>query len=142
MRLDNLVEMLESKLRDLETRMQDDKEKQATEKKKLESKIIEMETRLQSKDKEMEELKKTVRGVEASISKMMEKESSKDHALTKPCLRDLPIVFISAWQSNYITSPQTVTFNSYLANFNNANRPGGGDGVLNLDSGVFTCFTP
>ena len=41
-----------------------------------------------------------------------------------------------------VTSAQTVTFDSFLANYNNGDRPGGGSGVLNLDSGVFTCFTP
>ena len=35
-----------------------------------------------------------------------------------------------------------MTFDRFLANFNNADRPGGGDGVLDLDSGIFTCFTP
>ena len=34
-----------------------------------------------------------------------------------------------------------MTFDSFLAIFNNANRPGGGDGVFDLDSGIFTCFT-
>ena len=62
-------------------------------------------------------------------------------ALTNPSLRDLPIIIISAWRKTAITSPQTVTFESFLANFNNADRPGGGDGVLELDSGIFTCFT-
>merc|ERR1712141_715654 len=38
-------------------------------------------------------------------------------------------------------SPQTVTFDSFLSNFNNQDRPGGGSGVLDLDSGIFTCFT-
>ena len=65
-----------------------------------------------------------------------------NNTLTNPSPRDLPIVIISAWQPYYLDSPQTVTFNSFLANYNNANRPGGGDGVLDLDSGVFTCFTP
>ena len=62
--------------------------------------------------------------------------------MTKPSLRDLPIVFISAWQSKILTSPQTVTFESFLVNFNNHDRPGGGDGLLDLDSGIFTCITP
>jgi len=35
-----------------------------------------------------------------------------------------------------------VTFASFLANYNNGERPGGGDGVLDLDSGIFTCITP
>ena len=57
-------------------------------------------------------------------------------------MRDLPIVLISAYQPSMLTSPRTVTFQSFLANFNNAARPGGGDGVLDLDSGIFTCMTP
>jgi len=68
--------------------------------------------------------------------------ASNSTALANPSLRDLPIIIISAWRSSDIRSPQTVTFQSFLANFNNADRPGGGDGVLHLDSGVFTCATP
>ena len=63
------------------------------------------------------------------------------NALTKPSPRDLPIVIISAWRAAHIESPQTVTFESFLANFDNADRPGGGSGELDLDSGIFTCFT-
>merc|ERR550517_1713414 len=69
------------------------------------------------------------------------KESASNNALTNPSLRDLPIIIISAYRDSSIGSPQTVTFDSFLANFNNGNRPGGGSGVLDLDSGVFTCFT-
>ena len=75
----------------------------------------------------------------------LRKESSSKmfiKALTNPSLRDLPIVLISAWRSDWLQSPQTVTFDSFLSNFNNQDLPGGGDSVLDLDSGVFTCFTP
>ena len=88
-------------------------------------------------------------GVEASKSKVrmegdLEGKTSNfsSNAVAKPSLRDLPIVLISAWQPNWLTSPQTVTFESFLANFNNANRPRGGDGLLDLESGIFTCNTP
>merc|ERR1712212_612472 len=99
-------------------------------------------------------MEKGQRRFEASTSKLrmeVEEESSRkeiasnisnNDALTNPSLRDLPIVIISAWRAGTIRSPQTVTFDSFLANYNNAARPGGGDGVLDLDSGVFTCFTP
>merc|ERR550517_1957999 len=70
------------------------------------------------------------------------KESASNNALSNLSLRDLPIIIISAYRDSSIGSPQTVTFDSFLANFNNGNRPGGGSGVLDLDSGVFTCFTP
>ena len=164
-------------MRDMETRMQDEKEKGSKEKKelkemvkamevKLERKNKEMEARLEAKDKEMErrlhelednmrrekdEFEKRERRLEASVSKLrseveesLRKEMASNYsknALTKPSTRDLPIVIISAWRATPIESPQTVTFESFLANFDNADRPGGGSGELDLDSGIFTCFT-
>ena len=187
--MENLVEKLEFRLRDVETRMQDEneklemklqdeKEKCAKEKKELKEMVTamevrleannkEMEARLEAKDKQMEtrlkeleekmrkekdEFEKRERRLEASVSKLrseveesLRKEMASNYstnALTKPSPRDLPIVIISAWRAYQLTSPQTVTFESFLANFNNADRPGGGSGELDLDSGIFTCFTP
>ena len=163
--LENLVEKLvESRLSDLETRMQrklelrwqeldmrtkEEKEKQEKEKKGLEANIKEMEKRLEELADKMEEKKdeweKREARLKASISKLsMKVEEAFNHSnntVTKPSLRNLPIVSISAGRSEWLSS-QTVTFDSFLANFNNANRPGGGDGVHDLDSGVFTCATP
>ena len=96
------------------------------------SKNKELETRLE--DKMRKEVEESIRRELAA--------SYSNHTLTNPSLRDLPVVLISAWQDGTLSSPQTVTFDSFLANYNNAARPGGGDGVLDLDSGVFTCFTP
>ena len=175
--LENLVKKLESRLKDLEIEIQDDKEKQklrlkenekrikwekgkhAKEKKELEDRLEakdkEVETRLQElADKTREEKDELERKLKASISELrmdvkeesFKKESASNFsnsiALTKPSLRDLPIVIISAWQPDAIRSPRTVTFESFLANYNNGNRPGGGSGELDLDSGIFTCITP
>merc|ERR1711990_835927 len=145
----------------VETRMQEESEKQAKGMKELEAKIKEMEakekemeTRLSELEERLKEdddtLEEIVRECESKLRKEVEKESlSKkadsdisNNALTNPSLRDLPIVLISAWRSAPIYSPETVTFKSFLANYNNGGRPGGGDGELDLDSGVFTCFTP
>ena len=108
---------------------------------KLEFRLREVETRLESKEKEKDESKKREKRLEATISKLRKEveEYSND---SNPSLRDLPIVLISAWHSGTLTSPQTVTFDSFLSNFNNQDRPGGGSGVLDLESGIFTCFTP
>ena len=140
-----LVEKLESRLRELETRVDD-------EKRKLEAKDREMEMRLEELEEKIKEGEKRERELEASMSKLkMEVEDSlrkeivanlANNTLEKPSLRDLPIVLISAWRADELKSPQTVTFDSFLTNFDNADRPGGGSGVLDLDSGVFTCFTP
>ena len=66
--------------------------------------------------------------------------------LVNHSVRDLPVLLISAWQSSGCTSStecatesgETVTFESFLTNFNS----GGENGALDLDSGVFTCVIP
>ena len=135
--LEKLVDKLESRLRDMETRMQneqDEKEMLVLRLEKTEAKIKEMASKLESKEKDVES---KLEDLEDKI-----KQEKDDNALAQPTPRDLPIVFISAWRQDWVTSPQTVTYESFLFNFNNADKPGGGDGELDLDSGVFTCFTP
>ena len=153
--METKLEELEDKMKEnLESRLEEEKEKQAEEKRELEARNKEMELRLEETMKEKKKkVEKRKRGFEASTSKLrieveesLRKEIASDYSndalMTKPSLRDLPIVFISAWQSKILTSPQTVTFESFLVNFNNHDRPGGGDGLLDLDSGIFTCITP
>ena len=98
-----------------------------------------METRLKELEDKMREFEKGLEGSKSKLRTEVEESSMfSNTSLTKPYLRDVPIVLISAWQPNALKSPQIVTFESFLANYNN----GGGDGVLDLDSGVFTCITP
>ena len=135
--LENYVEKLEFRFREMELRseetemrMKSEKEKQAKEKKELEARNEEMEIRLKKladkmKDELRDELEKKERGFEASMSKLRKevkdslRSNNSNNALTRPSPRDLPIVFICAWWSSFITSPQTVTFESFLANYNN-----------------------
>ena len=134
-------EKLESRLEELEKKLKDEKESRAKERRELEERNSELERRVEDLEERMkEELGKRKMELKASRSKMrMEKEEEiatnySSNALTKPSLRDLPIVLISAWRASILRSPQTVTFESFLANYNNGERPGGGDGVLDLDS--------
>ena len=129
--LENLVEKLQFRLRNMELRLEETEMRMKSEKETQAKEKKEMEARLESKDEEME----------TRLEELGDKMKA-DRALAKPSLRDLPIVIISAWQPNTLRSPQTVTFESFLANYNNGERPGGGDGVLDLDSGIFTCMTP
>ena len=62
-------------------------------------------------------------------------------------VRDLPYVMMCAHKdyletTNVIGNESTVTFDRFLSNYNNAGRPGGGDGELDLTTGIFTCLTP
>ena len=143
-------EKLESRLEELEMKLKDEKQTRAKEREELEERNKELERRVDELEERMkEELGKGKMELEASRSKMrMEKEEevatnyyNATNALTKPSLRDLPIVLISAWRESPLKSPQTVTFESFLANYKNGERLGGGDGELDLESGIFTCIT-
>ena len=133
----------------MKTRIQDEKEKQAAEQKELKTRLEELEDQVKEGK---EELQKREARLDASLSKLrMEVAESlrkeiftnfSNTALKNPSMRDLPIVLISAYQPSMLTSPRTVTFQSFLANYINAARPGGGDGVLDPDSGIFTCMPP
>jgi len=113
--VENLEEKFESRLRDMEKRLE------------------EMETRLESKDKEMERMQQKMQMEEFLRKEIASNFSNAALTVSKPSLRDLPIVAISARKSSAIESAQTVTFDAFLANFN---------GNFDLHSGVFTCFTP
>ena len=83
------------------------------ENKELEAKNKEMETRLKELEHKMKEFEKGERGLGGSKSELRTEveESSmfSNTSLTKPYLRDVPIVLISAWQPNALKSPQIVT---------------------------------
>ena len=54
---------------------------------------------------------------------------------------EVPSVLMCAYQDIWSDEMSTVTYDSFLANFNNADKPGGGDGQLDLATGIFTCLT-
>ena len=134
---------LESKDKEMEIRLEQNNQETKRRLEELEDKVRTEKEEFEKREQETQEsTSKLKMEVEESLRKEFASNFSSDVALTKPSFRDLPIVLISAWRANPITSPQTVTFDSFLANFNNQDRPGGGSGELDLDSGVFTCFTP
>ena len=102
--LENLVKEMELKMKDMESRLEE-----------TETKNKEMETRLEEMEEQLKEcnggLGKIDSDPEASKSEQKrgaENSSTKEfaaryphNALTKPSLRDLPIILISAWQAPF-----------------------------------------
>ena len=135
----NEKEKLEVRMQEMEMEMRHEKEKQSRETGELNARNKEMETRLEELEDRLTEEKdvseKKMGDLEATV-RMEVKEIASNFSNSNPSLRDLTIVIISAFKTGPIHSLQTVTFDSFLANYNNADRPGGGDGVLDLDSGV------
>merc|ERR1719391_1569246 len=118
---------LELKLKEIRMEMKYKKEEQAREKKDREARNKEIEMRLE----ELEDKLQMV--VEEPLRKEVASNIS-NNALTKRSLRDLPIIIISAWRAGPLGSAQTVTFDYFLANYNNGDpnilkvcgdRPGG-----------------
>ena len=98
---------------------------------RLMQKEAEMEAKIMKKDAEIKDLTNQVDGVAEALPRAV-----------SSALRDLPYLLLCSFQNHWITPSSTITYSSFLTNFNNANRPGGADGQLDLDSGVFTCLTP
>merc|ERR1712226_348017 len=49
---------------------------------------------------------------------------------------------VSVHKFQWTTPDATITYDSCLSDYNNSDRPGGGDGSLDLSTGTFTCMTP
>ena len=55
-------------------------------------------------------------------------------------LRDLPFEMVCAFEDHWY-GVGVVSYDRITVEFNNSDRPGGGDGSMNIETGVFTIFT-
>merc|ERR1712212_654443 len=56
-------------------------------------------------------------------------------------LRDLPFEMVCAYQDKWTVSNSIVAYDRISVEFNNSDRPGGADGSMNIETGVFTTVT-
>ena len=87
---------------------------------------------------------------EAELRKEMKKEmkelrkefasKEEDGSAVTQGLRDLPYLTLCAYQDEWTSADSTITYDKFLTDFNNGERPGGADGQLDLRTGVFTCL--
>ena len=52
-------------------------------------------------------------------------------------VKDVPVLTTCAYQNSWATVTSTITYDRLVSDYNNADRPGGADGVLDIASGVF-----
>ena len=95
---------------------------------KLDKKNAEMQTKLDKKDAEMQMMQARVLVLEKKVN------SGDLPGAVAEAVWDLPIELVSVFKSNWATPDATITYERYL--------PGGGDGALDLATGVFTCLIP
>ena len=56
-------------------------------------------------------------------------------------LRDLPFEMVCAHQDVWTAENSIVNYDRISVEFNNSERPGGADGTMNIETGVFTTVT-
>ena len=59
----------------------------------------------------------------------------------KQGLRDLPFEMVCAFQERWNGANSVVTYDKVTSEFNNSDRPGGADGSMDIQTGVFTTVT-
>merc|ERR1712233_158063 len=56
-------------------------------------------------------------------------------------LRDLPYEMVCAYRERWTRSNSVVSYDRITMEFNNSDRPGGGDGTMNIETGVFAAVS-
>merc|ERR1719334_511531 len=105
--------------------------------KEKEDEKVQMKEKIETLLKEITFLRKEKKEptVENELQSSVSREVSKQ-------LRDLPYVMVCANKAHWETPDRTITYDSLLSNYTNAERPNGGDGHFDIKSGKFTCLTP
>jgi len=118
--------------------------------KKLEIKNVEVEN-LQQQVKEGElqfenRVEEEIASLKSELTIQIGEEVKKEVDKVLPTaveqgLRDLPFEMVCAYRGTWTAANSIVNYDRITVEFNNSNRPGGGDGTMNIETGVFTTVT-
>ena len=84
------------------------------------------------------ELEKKVR----ELTTQLEVHERKVAEVELKCTRNLLYVMVCAFKDYWTAPNSTITYDRLSADYTNADRPGGGDGNLDITTGKFTSLTP
>merc|ERR1712179_578635 len=112
----------------------------------MEVKNQEMEVKNQEIEAKTEELTKENTSLRTRVEELTKQEEAVTSQLsavqsslsTAVSPRDLPIIYTCGFQDYWTQSDSTITYDTLTTDFNNADRPGGGDGKLDIVSGQYT----
>ena len=76
------------------------------------------------------------------LTKRLEIHAKKIVEVELKSTRDLPYVMICGYRNDWTAPSSTITYERLSADYTNADRPGGGDGNLDITTGTFTALTP
>ena len=129
---------LDDKMKKKEEEMEAKLEKKETALRKeimkdLEEKTKKSEEKMQAN---LEAMEAKLKGNEVELRNDLASKEEVVSAVTQG-LRDLPYLNLCTYQDIW-TTLGTITYDKFLTEFNNGDRPGGADGQLDLGTGVFT----
>ena len=104
-----------------------------------ETQLLERIERLENREEEMKmEMRKEMDKLKSELSKRENELSLYMRENIRAALAEVPYLAVCAykqvWEPEILET--AITFDKFLANFNNADQPGGGDGQLDLNTGV------
>ena len=123
-----MEERMEERVDELEEKMEERVEE------KVEERVEKMKVQMK------EEMEAKMEKKEEELRKELASKEEVGMAVTQG-LRDLPYLTLCVYQDAWTSPSSTITYDSFLTNFNNGDRPGGADGQLDLGTGVFTCLS-
>ena len=114
----------------------------------VEERLARMEERMDEMKVEMKEeleekkteLREEMKEKEAVLRKELASKEEVGMAVTQG-LRDLPYLTLCSYKFRFEAASSTIPYDSFLTDFTNGDRPGGADGQLDLETGVFTCLS-
>merc|ERR1711990_499048 len=143
---------IEEKVEDLLQRMEIMDTRWKLEKALLEEKLDIKNVEVEDLQKQLKEAKRKNENQEVAKSLRSEMENQCKAEVKKELekvlpsaveqgLRDLPFEMVCAYQDEWTESNSIVAYDRISVEFNNNDRPGGADGTMNIDTGVFTTVT-
>ena len=155
---------IEEKVRELEIRL----EAKNVEVENFQKRLAEMEVQTESRVEEMlrtrnqnqnqevaslkSEMKMEIAGIQNQLQEVKAARKNQNQEVAKSLknemtaaveqgLRDLPFEMVCVYQKEWKLADSVVSYERVTVEFNNSNRPGGGDGSMDISTGVFTTVT-
>ena len=113
---------------------------------KIESTLEGVNNQKRDQTQEVADLKKQVASLKREVENQCQAEVKKEvekvlPSLVEQGLRDLPFEMVCAYKHEWNKANAVVSYDHIMLEFNNSDRPGGADGTMNIETGVFTTVT-
>ena len=96
-----------------------------------------LKEKYEQKNRELEEKNRELDRKDIALEQKLDTIQSGLTASVAEAVRDIPYVSVCAFKQGWMTANTTIAFDYITSRFTNADRPNGGDGELNIITGVY-----